>query len=127
MRNVRETDAVTECVCDYDPASVYEAVDRIARKQHRCYECGRPIWPGEAYEKVFGIWYDEGPQTFKTCVRCLALREFVQSNVKCFCWAHGNVIDDALETARHYHEQGNGLLFGAYRRYVAIQRNTRIQ
>jgi hypothetical protein len=33
------------------------------------------------------------------------------------------MIEDAMETADHYYDQGNGLLFGAWRRKVLIERN----
>lgn len=112
-----------DCYCD-DGVScqLYEAADHIARKEHKCYECSGRIMPGEVYERVRAIWEGD-PQVCKTCIRCLALREFVKANVKCFCWYHGNTIEDAIETARHYHEPGNGLLFGALRRLVAIRRH----
>lgn len=114
---------MSECFCDYDPADVYSARSvKAARKPHKCDECFTEIHIGESYELVFGVW-EGNPSTFKTCCRCLALRQFVQSNVKCFCWAHGNIIQDALDTADQYYEQGNGLLFGALRRKVLIDRN----
>ena len=109
------------CVCDYDSPSVYRVKTvTAARKQHKCSECFGVIRVGEKYENVFGVW--DNPDTFKTCARCLDLREFVKANVPCFCWAHGNMIQDAMDTADYYHEQGNGLLFGAHRRKVVIQR-----
>lgn len=113
-----------DCVCDYDdyPASVYEATDRIARIKHKCTECGRPIWPHEPYEKVFAIWEGE-PQSCKTCIRCLALREFVKASVPCFCWAHHHMIEDAMDTADQYAREAPGLMFGALRRKVLISRN----
>lgn len=113
-----------DCVCDYEPAEVYSASRiKCARKDHKCDECFRRIARGESYESVWAIWEGE-PTTFKTCCRCLALREFVQQNVKCFCWAHGNMIEDAMGCADEYYEQGNGLLFGAYRRKILIERGT---
>ena len=114
-----------DCFCDYDPADVYRAsIVAHARTRHTCSECGRLITIGERYERVFGVWEGDA-NTFKTCSRCLDLRDFVASNVPCFCWAHGNIIEDAMETAEEYHEPGNGLLFGAYRRKVKILRNER--
>ena len=110
-----------DCVCDYEPARVYSPrIIKSARKEHKCYECGRPITVGESYESTFAVW--DYPKTCKTCCRCLALRNFIQQNVKCFCWAHGNMIEDAMATADTYYEQGNGLLFGAYRRKILIER-----
>lgn len=109
------------CYCDYDPPEFYHQETRRAKKEHHCSECAREIEPGEAYEHVRGKW-DGRVDTFKTCPRCLALREWVRAHVPCFCWAHGNIIEDAIETARGYAHEAPGLLFGAYRRQVAIRR-----
>ena len=112
------------CYCDYDPAGFYHQVTLRAKKEHRCSECYRAIEPGDAYEHVRGK-LDGMFDTFKTCPRCLALREWVKTHVPCFCWAHGNIIEDAIETARGYAHEAPGLLFGAYRRQVAIMRQTK--
>lgn len=109
------------CFCDYDPAEFYHAQRRKARKPHKCDECRRAIQPGETYEHARGKWEgDVG--TFDTCCRCLALRDFVQAHVPCFCWAHGNMIEDATETADEYAHETVGLKFGALRREVLIYR-----
>ena len=108
------------CSCDYDAPAVYDRKERRARTAHRCSECARPIRTGETYEDVRGLW-DGRWDRFRTCSRCLDLRRFAEDRAECSCWAHGNVIEDAIETAR---EEGRpGLLFGAYRRLVAIRRN----
>jgi hypothetical protein len=113
------------CYCDYEPAEFYHQETRKAKKAHRCSECGREIEPGDAYEHVRGKW-DGEMGVFKTCPRCLALREWVKAHVPCFCWAHGNIIEDAIETARNYAHEAPGLLFGAYRRQVAIRRQRKL-
>lgn len=110
-----------ECYCDYEMPSVYAVMQPTARKSHRCSECHGEIAPGERYERVFGVW-DGHHDVFRTCPRCLALREWVKAHVPCFCWAHGNIREDAIETAREFGRQAPGLLFGAYRREVAIRR-----
>lgn len=109
------------CFCDYDQPEFYNQRMQTAKKEHRCKECGKPIATGEIYENVSGKW-DGRFDTFKTCPRCLALKDWVKAHVPCFCWAHGNIREDALETAREYDRQAPGLLFGAYRREVAIRR-----
>lgn len=111
------------CYCDEVTPSVYKIKIRLARKPHVCSECFRKIHAGEKYEHVFGIW-DGLPSTFKTCERCLALKEFITAHVPCFCVSHGNLIDDLIETAREHDTAG--LLFGAYRRLVKIQRQPRV-
>ena len=111
-----------ECVCDWDPPSLYTStIVKAARKEHQCEECRRTIKSGESYELVWGMW-DGRPDTFKTCSHCLALRDWVKAHVPCFCWAHGNIREDALAAAEGYAHEAPGLLFGAYRREVAIRR-----
>lgn len=110
------------CECDYEAPSVYTATKvNSARKAHRCSECRRTITPGEPYESTFGIWEGQG-QAYKTCQHCLALREWVKAHVPCFCWAHGNTREDALNTASGWSHEAPGLLFGAWRREVRIRR-----
>lgn len=112
------------CWCDYDPPEFYDRREPTARKEHRCAECGGRILPGERYERVSGKWDGDFSQ-FKTCCRCTSLRDWVKAHVPCFCWAHGNIREDALETARAYAHEAPGLLFGAYRREVLIKQHRR--
>ena len=116
-----------DCYCDGETPTVYEQTDHIARKEHKCSECSGVIEKHEPYERTFGVWPSvDGLEVFKTCIRCLALREFVQTNVKCFCWNHGNMIQDAIDEAQNSgtgQQLGSGLLFGAYRRFVLIRRH----
>lgn len=109
------------CECDYEPADVYSASIRVARKTHKCRECACEINPGDRYESVFMI-FDGRPHVDKTCPRCLALREWVKAHVPCFCFGHGNAREDAMNTARNWAHEAPGLLFGAYRREIAISR-----
>lgn len=44
------------------------SIDRIARKQHRCFGCGCDIKKGESYRYTSGVW-DE-PESFKHCLSC---------------------------------------------------------
>lgn len=111
-----------DCACDYDPPIFFSEWQPVARKAHKCDECGGQIQPGEKYERCSGMWERGEMQTFKVCARCLELRNYVQAHVPCFCWAYGNIIDDAIETAQHWAHEAPGLLFGAYRRRIAIQR-----
>lgn len=113
---------MSTCFCDYESPSMYSASTPKAIKLHSCDECGRAIHIGERYEKVVAVW-DGSFGTYRTCQRCLNLRAYVQAHVPCFCWAHGNIIEDAMETARHWNLEAPGLLFGAYRLQVAIKRN----
>ncbi len=111
---------MSECYCDYDPAVIYNRHIRRARKQYRCDECGRQINPKDTYERVDGLWEGFCWSTFFTCSSCHDLRQWVQNSVPCFCWAHGNMIEDAkaaIEDARYRApEETVGLQFGFNRR-----------
>ena len=112
---------MSECYCDYDQPEVYRKRLQTARKQHKCYECSRAIKAGEQYEYVFSVFEGE-TWPAHTCRHCLALREYVRAHVPCMCWSHGNVHDDAMATAQEWSHQAPGLLFGAYRRKVLMDR-----
>jgi uncharacterized protein with PIN domain len=78
---------------DYgDMAKVSRNEIRTARKEHRCYECNKPIRPGEKYESNTAMYEDHGWSTTKTCHVCLELR-------KCFLcnWYYGGVLDEIRE------------------------------
>lgn len=111
------------CFCDYDPAEFYSATTPTARKAHRCDECGHAISQGESYERVGAKW-DGSLTVFKTCARCTALRQHLKVHAPCFCWAHGNLLDDARETWQHIERDaaGSGLMFELGRMAVAIKR-----
>lgn len=115
-----------DCFCDYDPADIYSAARPKAKKAHKCFECGGPIAPGEQYERAFGVWSGSA-STFKTCQRCFDLRQWVKNNVPCFCWAHGNMLDDAHEAvneaAWRAKDETVGLRFGFLRRRRMIERH----
>lgn len=113
------------CSCDWDPPRFYNAAIRKARKVHKCEECPGEIRPGERYEHVSGCW-DYGVSTFKTCQQCVDLRTWVNNNVPCLCWQHGNAdegmreaIEDAYYRAR---DEVTGLRFGYLRRVVIRDR-----
>lgn len=113
------------CFCDYDPADFYIATIRKARKPHSCFECGGQILHGEKYEHVSGKW--EGRlDTFVTCERCCDIRQWVKNNLPCFCWAHGNMLDDAAEEVdeAYWHAPAEtvGLRFGFLRRRVLLDK-----
>jgi len=110
-----------DCSCDYDPPEFWSKTVPTARKQHRCEECAGPIFPGEKYEYIAGKWggyFD----SFKTCERCVDIRQWVQNNLPCFCWAHGNMIEDAAEAVNEASfrtpTETVGLRFGFLRRKV---------
>jgi len=111
-----------DCYCDYEPADVYQATVRKARKEHSCDECGAKIIPGDRYENVFGVW-EGSSSTWKTCAYCRDIRTWVNNNVPCLCWAHGNTMQDcrnAIEDAStRAPEETRGLRFGLLRRLAS--------
>lgn len=111
-----------DCFCDYETPEFYRKSIHTARKQYQCYECYRAINPGEQYEVVAAKW-DGDFNTCRTCSRCLALRDWVAAHVPCVCWAHGNMIEDCMNTIEAYMHEAPGLWFGAARLKVAIGRN----
>lgn len=110
-----------ECFCDYDPPVFYHAARPVARKAHKCDECGNAISPGEAYERVHAKW-EYVIDTCRTCARCLALRDFVRAHIPCFCWAHNNMLSDAHEHIEQFAHEAPGLFMGYGRLRVAIRR-----
>jgi hypothetical protein len=79
------------------------------------------IRPGEQYEHVWGVW-DDGPRVFKTCRRCLNLRQFMEKHAHCFCWTFGDVRSAAREEAHEWRGDTGGDLFALGRLEVAILR-----
>ena len=79
------------CVCidvDCQP-EVFETSIIVARKEHRCCECGEVIKPGQRYERVKGLW-DEYWSTFKTCIPCATIRSDFMS-----CgWIYGRLWEE---------------------------------
>ncbi len=106
------------CYCDYDlPQAVWETRP-IARKEHKCTECGGKIKPGERYERVRGIWDIRHPETYKTCVYCLAIRDLVESKVDCFCWCYTQMLNEVQE---QINDDIPGLRFEVGR--IVVERN----
>lgn len=48
---------------------VFESKLIVARKDHKCCECGSIIKPGHSYESGKGLW-DHKWYTYKTCSAC---------------------------------------------------------
>ena len=117
-----------DCFCDYEPADFYFVTKHKARKLYRCGECCGFILPGEQYEKVFASW-DGCKDTLRTCKRCYDIRVWTKNNVPCFCWAHGNMLEDAAEAvedaAFRAPSETIGLRFGFLRRKIEIEKHNR--
>ena len=117
-----------DCSCDYDPPSVFSSKMVKARKQHRCDECRRRISAGERYSYVFGVW-DGYANSFHICANCEEIRSFVSINIPCFCWAYGNMLEDAREAVEAAYmrarDEVRGLAFGYGRLLVKAERAKR--
>jgi hypothetical protein len=114
-----------DCSCDYDPPQVYSSRMVRARKEYRCYECRAKIAVGEQHEYAFGV-SDGWTYQPRTCTHCVGIRKFVATNIPCFCWAHGNLIDDCRNIIQASYEQAAdevaGLAFGFGRLLVKAKR-----
>ena len=68
------------CLNDEGP-SVFDEQWRVARKRHRCCECGDYILTGMEYQYIRGMW-DGMWDSYKTCALCADLRDSL-TNVVC--------------------------------------------
>lgn len=110
-----------ECSCDYDPPEIITTRVYSAKKEHTCDECGRQIGPGEKYEYVWGKW--EGDvSVVKTCPDCMELRQWAEISVPCFCYAFGNLHEEAREMVSEIRRDIPGIIFEWGRRIVKIDR-----
>lgn len=110
------------CYCDYDQPEFFRSSQHKARKDHRCYECGRKIPPGEVYERSVGKW-DGQISSHAVCLGCVTLRSYTESNVPCVCWLYGSMIEDCLGAVKEYAHELPGMLFGFYRILVNNRRS----
>lgn len=114
-----------DCYCDFDPPTVSSARTVTARKPHRCEECERTIAVGERYRYRFMV-YDGYPQSTYTCSHCHEIEQWVSTNLPCFCWYSGSMLDDAKEAIeeayRRARDEVQGLAFGFGRLLVKAKR-----
>jgi len=78
----------------------YKEKDRIARKPHKCCECGGGIAVGQIYSYASGVWEGQG-ESYKTCKPCHSMRSLVCS----WSWVDeyppfGELIEWATETVK---------------------------
>lgn len=109
------------CYCDYDPPTWITVRNvKAARKVHKCTECRAPIFVGEPYEYVSGLW--EGEQDdFKTCRLCVELRQWATISVPCFCWGYGELHEEVREMVREVAPSLPGFFMEYGRRMVKIR------
>lgn len=83
------------CSCDGPYPDIYDSVVRKAAKPHQCSECGEPIAAGEYYESVSGLW-DGSWRNYKTCARCVRLRDLIATESDC-CFSHGGLHEEVTD------------------------------
>ena len=82
-------------VDDAEPSKVYHQIERVARKRHRCDECGRMIEPGERYEAAAMMDYGGYWFACKTCPHCIAARRWLSD--ECGGWVYAGVYEDLFD------------------------------
>jgi hypothetical protein len=76
------------------PVTMLSQADPVARKPHKCNECGRQIEIRERYHVDRFVW--EGKlETHKTCAHCVVARNWL--NDECGGWIYGEVLNDFRE------------------------------
>lgn len=88
----RETMITCDCSCIAgDGPAVSSSGFVMARKEHKCCECGGVIPSGEKYEVYSGCW-DGSWGRYKTCFFCVTIRDL-------YC-PGGYVFGELVETIR---------------------------
>lgn len=79
-----------DCSCDDgEYPSFFREESPVARKTHKCCECGGNIESGQKYQKEVGVWDGEF-KTYRTCWPCFLIREK-------YC-PHGFIYEELRET-----------------------------
>jgi hypothetical protein len=61
---------------------IYEEKFVVAKKGHKCYECGRTIPVNEKYIKIKGLW-DSKWSNYNYCRECIRLRTYLEDDFSC--------------------------------------------
>src|ERR1700743_471044 len=85
-----------------EPIKLVNTLDRRARMEHRCGECGRTIRPGEHYEFVKGLGDMDQWVQYKTCPHCQGARVWLWRECRGFVYTE--VLDELIE---HWEECGS--------------------
>ena len=104
---------MNDCFCDYEMPILFVERHPIAKKTHKCCECGGNIKPGEKYYRATGVW-DGELSSFKICPDCEGLLNYTQLHIPCLCFGFCYVIENCINAIKEYPDIP-GLLFGAYR------------
>lgn len=60
---------------DYEPATIYKCVNRVARRWHECSECHHQIAPGDRYDYIT-VLFDKHWLTAKHCEACTEIGKY---------------------------------------------------
>jgi hypothetical protein len=72
------------CSCeDAEPCEAWSETWPVARKEHQCEECFKPILKGQKHRRVTGI-FEGTPFSFRTCQRCLQLSKAFTKAEGCY-------------------------------------------
>lgn len=79
-----------DCYCDgaydADPPSFFREKEVVGRKEHRCYECHRPILTGERHTYMVGSWGGDFSD-FRVCAQCRSIAQ----DLLCDMWMYGEM------------------------------------
>jgi hypothetical protein len=82
-------------IAEAEPVDLYRRhLVGAARKPHQCYECGRQIQVGEAYDSATYLW-DGRWETNHTCQHCMAAQQWLRE--QCGGYLHGGLLEDLEE------------------------------
>lgn len=84
---------------DGEPTTFWSETRRQARKNHRCYECGRDIVRGEKYLEVCYMAYGEGWYRNRRCQHCEVGVQWL--NNECGGYLSGGVQQDLQDHWDH--------------------------
>lgn len=84
-----------DCYCDAERPTLFVKTDPVARTRHVCTECRGWVEPGERYQRVTGVW-DGFFSVYKTCPDCVALIDYIEAHLPCYC----RLFQGLHETAR---------------------------
>ena len=66
-----------------------------AKKDHKCTECWKPIFKGEDYTYIWGIWNSK-PETYKVCGPCQWVRDVL--DLRCDEDAFGDLWQNVVDS-----------------------------
>lgn len=82
------------CSCDEAAPEIYNTVDRVANKDHKCCECNKQINTGQKYRYISGKW--EGDfRVFKMCETCSDIWDNLSAVG--YCCMHEGLSEDYQE------------------------------